>query len=264
MQTIIDEVFFMSKKHTAAPLSVSQNYITSPALIRRLLSRTTITKNDHVVEIGPGKGHITRALLACCGHVTAVELDTQLYARLRDQWPQEPRLTLRNQDFLTWPLPKGLYKMFANIPFNHTTAIIRKLTQATNPPQEMWLVMEKGAAKRFLGRPGESQVSLVIKPFYRVHIAYHFRREDFHPAPGVDVVLVHFHKKAHSDIAPGQLQAYERFIAQGLQRGVHATAKQMGMAQRTAQQMLADANSGFTSDDQLYVQWLCLFRCGIH
>lgn len=65
-----------NEKSTAMPpLWASQNFLTSRAIIHRLIQRTNLTKNDHVIEIGPGKGHITRALLERCCHVTAVELD---------------------------------------------------------------------------------------------------------------------------------------------------------------------------------------------
>lgn len=63
----------LPEKSTAMPpLWASQNFLTSRAIIHRLIQRTNLTKNDHVIEIGPGKGHITRSLLETCRHVTAV------------------------------------------------------------------------------------------------------------------------------------------------------------------------------------------------
>lgn len=197
-----------NEKSTAMPpLWASQNFLTSRAIIHRLIQRTNLTKNDHVIEIGPGKGHITRALLERCCHVTAVELDRALYLRLTEQFKGAANLTLRNADFCSFSLPaKGPYKVFANIPFSRTTDIIRRLTECRTPPTDAYLILEKGAAKRFMGQPRETLRSLSLKPFFKMEILYHFRREDFHPKPSVDIVMLHIAKRAHPDL-PGRLSA---------------------------------------------------------
>lgn len=133
---------------------------------------------------------------------------------------------------MKWNLPKTPYKVFANIPFNKTTEIIRKLTNDINPPDETWLVIQKGAAKRFIGKPDESLSSLTIKPFFDSEIIYYFRREDFHPAPSVDVVLLHFIKKSEPDVETADRYLYNRFLSENFYR----------------------------SGEMLYVQWLGLFR----
>ena len=73
----------MSKKHgQAVPISFSQNFLTSQKTIERLLRLTNIDKHDTVLEIGAGKGHITKALLHRSGRVIASELDEKLYNAL--------------------------------------------------------------------------------------------------------------------------------------------------------------------------------------
>jgi 16S rRNA A1518/A1519 N6-dimethyltransferase RsmA/KsgA/DIM1 with predicted DNA glycosylase/AP lyase activity len=130
----------MSKKHKqAAPvsLSISQNFLTSKRTIERLLRLTNINKRDTVIEIGAGKGHITKALLGKCGCVIASEIDPKLYESLRCGFAQTPNLRLLNADFLRSPLPQSVYKVFSNIPFAITTDIVKKLTQGKNPPRDM-------------------------------------------------------------------------------------------------------------------------------
>lgn len=109
------------------PLWASQNFLTSRAGIRRLIGLADIGSSDHVLEIGPGKGHITRELLPRCGRLTAVELDPRLWAGLRERFAGEDKLELIKEDFLKYPLPKGPYKVFANLPFSGTSAILKKL-----------------------------------------------------------------------------------------------------------------------------------------
>jgi 23S rRNA (adenine-N6)-dimethyltransferase len=245
----------------SAPIYVSQNYLTGAATINHLMRRTSLSKDDHVLEIGPGKGHITRALLRRCGRVTAVELDADLCRTLRDRFAGENNLRLIHADFLKFKLPKtGCYKVFSNIPFNHTTEILRRLTECRNPPEEIWLVAEKGAAKRFMGLPRENLRSLLLKPYFDMDIAYYFRRGDFHPEPGVDTVLLHLKKKAKPDIPEPQLAGYRRFVEAGLRVGYKRlmTPKQISSALRSG-----GFSSDFTPAHLLYVQWLCLFRRSI-
>jgi len=199
--------------------------------------------------------------LQYCSRVSAIEIDRNLYDRLKTKHSNTPNLKLYHQDFLKWTLPtSGTYKVFANIPFSHTTDILRKLTECKNPPVEAWLIMEKGAAKRFMGTPRETLRSLTLKPKFDLRIAYHFSREDFHPAPRVDVVMLHLKRKQVYDIPAAQWRDYERFISTALP-GNHAglsrlfTKRQLSLACKAAN--LHDIVSGQVR----YIQWLGLFRC---
>ena len=178
-------------------ISVSQNFITSKNTIYKLIKKTNISKNDFVIEIGPGKGHITEALCEKSYWVTAIELDRSLYGNLINKFKSKNNVTLINKDFLNWKLPKKReYKVFSNIPFYITTKIIKKLLlEELNSPTDMWLVMEKGSAKRFMGIPRESKLSLLLKTKFDIKIVHYFNREDFHPMPSVDCVLVYFKRK---------------------------------------------------------------------
>lgn len=245
----------------AVSIRHTHNFLTSVRTIDRLLSLTDIGLQDRVWEIGAGKGHITRRLLDRCGHVTAVEVDPRLHALLAQKLGGRAGLRLLCCDFLTARLPEAQpYKVFANLPFAGTTAIVRKLLTAGNPPLDCWLIMEKGAAKRFLGLPGENVHSLAIKPFFQGRIAYHMRREDYHPMPAVDSVLVHFHRRQTPDIPVGQRAALVRFVqavAPSLcgTRGGPLTRRQIASTLHAAG--LKDIPQSATLD---YVQWLCLFR----
>lgn len=245
----------------AAPVWASQNFLTNRATIKRLLSRTTLGENDHVIEIGPGKGHTTGMLARLCRKVSAVEIDARLYGTLLDKFGGAGNVKLYRGDFLDWKLPSsGAYKVFANIPFSRTTAIVRKLTECGNPPREAWLTMEKGAAKRFLGSPRESLRSLMLKPGFEMEIAYHFLREDFHPKPGVDVVLLHLKKKRKPDIEPSLRRAYERFLS-GAFCGRPDALRRMFTKKQLARALGEAGLRVATPGEILYTQWLCLFRC---
>lgn len=239
----------------AVSYSVSQNFLTSARLVHRLVGLTTIAKSDRVIEIGAGKGHVTRALLDACREVIAYEIDPALCELLRRTLGARENLTLVPGDFLAARLPaRGEYKVFSNLPFSITTAALKKLADAPNPPTEMWLVVEKGAAKRFLGTPRETAMSLSLKPFFQMRIAWHFARGDFHPMPAVDCVLLHLSRRETPDLAPGERAAFSAFGKAG--PGRFLSKRQIVTALR-----MAHLPPAGPSGEMLYVQWLCLFRC---
>ncbi len=240
------------------PYSVSQNFLTSRALIERLIQKTDIAAQDTVLEIGAGKGHITKVLSEHCKEVVAYEIDEKLYQRLLPHAPANVRLY--HADFLKCRLPESPYKVFSNIPFSRTTEIIHKLTGAANLPSGIWLVMEMGAAKRFCGLPKENLNSLLLKPFFEGRIVYHFRREDFHPAPRVDAVLLELKRRDKPDIAPAQRREFYTFVSHGLRRGLFGPRSPLTKAQIAAALKFAGLPPIKRSGDILYIQWLCLFR----
>ncbi len=246
-------------KNQSDVYSISQNFLTNRRLIHSLIKKAGLTARDTVLEIGAGKGHITKALSASCKTVITYEIDEKLYEKLKPQ--VDANVRLYHGDFLKCALPKFPYKVFANIPFSRTTAILNKLTQEDRLPQGMWLVMEKGAAMRFCGMPRENLHSLQLKPFFECRILYHFRREDFHPKPHVDIVLLELKRKEKPDIQPAQRRAFASFLYLGLKDGLYGprsplTKKQIAMALRAAHLPPIRA-----SGEVLYIQWLCLFRC---
>ena len=252
----------IKKSGKQPPICVSQNYLTSRKTIDRLLNLTNIEKKDFIIEIGAGKGHITKSLIQKCGRLQAVEIDEKLYDKLKISLGNKPTLSIIHMDFLKMQLPSNQpYKIFSNIPFTITSDIIRKITQTGNPPTEVWLVMEKGAAKRFCGTSFENIHSLRLKPFWDLNIIYYFRRDDFHPMPSVETVLIHLSKKKQPDLEPQKRKEYCKFLSHALKYGVFGaksllTKKQVSTALRLAGLPQVDRSEKIT-----YNQWLCLFQC---
>ena len=69
-------------------------------------------------------------------------------------------------------MPRKPYKVFANIPFNITTAIVIRLTMAQYPPEDAYLAMQKEAAEKFLGKPHESLYAVLLKPWFEVEMVH--------------------------------------------------------------------------------------------
>lgn len=245
-------------RHNSVPLWASQNFLTSRAEICRLISLTDIRGCDHVLEIGPGKGHITRELLPRCARLTAVELDPGLCAKLRERFADEDRLALCQGDFLKRPLPEGRYKVFANLPFSETTAILRRLTQSGRPPEAAWLIVEWGAAKRFAGEPRGNLAAWTLRPYFEVRVRTKIPRGRFHPMPGVDAALLELRRKDVPDLPWEQQGEFRAFLERAWKQGPQCllTKKQIATALR-----LEGLPMPRKDGNMEYVQWLCLFRC---
>lgn len=250
------------KRTDRAPLSSAQNFITDRKLIERIVRLSGIDKTDTVIEIGTGKGQLTEELCRRGGYVYSVELDRRLYESAGRRLEGISNLKLVCGDFLQYVLPRrGTYKVFANIPYFITTQIIEKLANAPNPAADIWLVMEKGAAKRFLGIGRETEKSLLLKVRWEMGIRYYFRREDFHPMPSVDSVLVRFSRKETPDLNPKEYAAFRRFVGNAMKYGICGREGMLTKRQASAALKRAGLPHAHRDGVTLYIQWLCLFRC---
>ena len=195
-------------------LSHSQNFLHSHALVNRLINMTNIAGDDMVVEIGPGRGIITRQLAKVCSKVIAIEYDVALCDKLKRDLGSLSNVKILRGDFLTYPLPKHQFKVFANIPFNITSAIMARISTGVHLPADAYLIMQEEAALRFSGRPyaKESLQSLLIKPQSKLRIIHQFANTDFSPVPDVRIVFLHMHKR-HIPLLKGlEYRQYRDFL----------------------------------------------------
>ena len=198
-------------------LSHSQNFLKSPEFVQSLIDKTCIGTDDLVVEIGPGKGVITKLLANKAGRVIGVEVDDELFADLRTQFQEYPNVEIIKADFLKWDIPLEPYKVFSNIPFNMTTDIVVKLLNADNPPTAVYLIMQDKAAERFIGEPvsKNTQMSILLKPYFEMAIVARIDRRQFVPIPKVDAVLAMFKKRQMPLIEPQFAQLFRDFVVYG-------------------------------------------------
>lgn len=193
-------------------IAYAQNFLHNPRLVRDLVARSSLGPDDLVLEIGPGDGIITAALVGACRHVIAIEKDPRQIERLGKRFGQDSRLTLFGGDFLDFPLPASRYKVFGSIPYHATAAIVGKLTTGVAPPDDACLVMQREAADRFMGTPVETLVGLRLKPWFEPSIGHEFRRTDFRPAPAVDSVLLGIERRDRPLLPVAQRARFDDFV----------------------------------------------------
>jgi len=200
---------------------LAQNFLRSSKLVRLLLDTSSISSNDIVYEIGPGHGIITSELARITNKVIAIEKDPILVEDLRKRFQQVDNVYVIASDFLRYHIPHKEYKIFANIPYNITADIVRKILYTAPVPREAYLIMQKEAAQKFSGAPKETQYSILAKPMFELQIIRELRRTDFEPVPHVDSVLLRIKKRPCPLLQKEDVSLYRSFIYYGFGRWKH-------------------------------------------
>lgn len=199
---------------------LSQNFLHSRKLVKKLIRSSSIGKTDTVLEIGVGKGIITKELLQSAKNVIGIELDTYWYNYLQAKFKGTSNLILYNADFLNFSLPNTPYKIFANIPFFIEGKIIRKLIDAKNPPEDCYLIMMKELVYRLAAPYKENQFSISHKPWFELSIQYHFSKKDFTPFSNVNAVMIRFKKREIPLLELTNKNDYQQFVQMGFTYGL--------------------------------------------
>ena len=201
-------------------LRLAQNFLTSPKLVQRLVGMSRIGPSDTVYEIGPGNGIITAALASVARHVVAIEKDPDLVRRLRERFRLLDNVEIVQKDFLAYSLRgrTAEYKIFANIPYNITAQILRKILYERSNLNEAFLILQKEAAKKYSGCPKETLCSILAKPFFEFQIVAQLKRTDFSPIPNVDSVLLSIKRRTRPLIEPQDVAPYRVFVQYGFGR----------------------------------------------
>ena len=204
----------MAKKSTRQ-IALAQNFLRSSQLARRLLDASSITYQDTVYEIGPGRGAITTELARVARKIVAIEKDPLLVQYLRKRFQDAGNVQIVKGDFMRFRIPDREYKIFANIPYNLTADIVRKILYAHPSLGEAYLIVQKEAAEKFSGSPKETQFSVLAKPSFDMRIVCELQRTDFIPSPRVDSALLHIRKRCLPLICEEDVSLYRRFVRFG-------------------------------------------------
>lgn len=190
-------------------LSHSQNFIKNPKLVTKLLEMTNLISSDFVVEIGSGTGIITKQLSSKVDRVIASEVDPSLISQ-----HDYKNVKIVRGDFLKLSLPDQSYKVFANIPFNLTAQIVKKLFLGTEKrPESAYLIMQYQAAEKFVGYPKTTLLSIILQTDYEVNTLIKIDKKEFIPIPKVDAAFVSFIKRQQPLVSQNEYAPFADFVA---------------------------------------------------
>lgn len=181
--------------------SLGQNFLTSKAIARYIVSISSASTQDTILEIGPGKGFLTEELLKKAGKVVVVEKDARLVEYLQEKFAEEvssKKLEIIYGDILNFDLkefnnnlPYTNYILVANIPYYITGQILRMFLGSNYQPQKMVLMVQKEVAKRIVASDNkESMLSISVKAYGTPHYSKKVPARYFKPQPKVDSAIL--------------------------------------------------------------------------
>ena len=194
----LEEIKRLLKKYNIYPSKrLGQNFLVDEGILKKIVEAAELSKNDIVLEVGPGIGNLTVELAKSVKKVIAVEKDQDLVRILKellDCWK------VRNVRIVEGDIRKiencklkieNCYKVVANIPYYLTSPLIRKFLEASNAPKEMILMVQKEVAQRICAKPPKMSILAVSVQFYaKPEIISFVSKKSFWPQPKVDSAII--------------------------------------------------------------------------
>ena len=178
---------------------LGQNFLKDSRAIQKVINSANLSEKDIVLEIGPGKGALTKELLQRVKKVIAIEKDRRMIEHLEEKFKDSQNLELISGDILNSAKPSfaelGLaeFKIVANIPFYITGAIIRMFLES-NPakagPKQMTLIIQKEVAQRICDKKKMNILALSVLFYADAKIISYISKRSFSPAPRVDSAII--------------------------------------------------------------------------
>lgn len=195
---------FLQELGIAPKKVLSQNFLIDGNVIKKIIAAAKVEPEDLILEIGPGPGSLTEALLEHQTNIIAVERDDVLSSALRRLCDDSQRLKIFCEDIMEFPIEQTLKanlkpgqkaKVIANLPYHLTTAIIEKLIGMHDIISSLTLMVQEEVARRFTAHPGNKEygsVTVFLNFYSNVHYAFTVSNHCFFPVPKVDSAVVNF------------------------------------------------------------------------
>lgn len=197
-----------------------QHFLHERNVITRIIEAFAPAPDDVAVEIGPGRGALTRELVTRCRMVHAIELDRDLAQALAQEFAQEMRLHLYTADALTFDFREirpadGKLRLIGNLPYNISTPLIFHLLDQVDAIHDMLFMLQKEVVDRLRAEPGGrdyGRLSVMIQWRCRVDKIFNVAPGAFSPPPRVDSSVVRLVPHATAPVHVRDPQNFARVV----------------------------------------------------
>ena len=171
--------------------SLGQHFLADGRILDRIVAAADLTRDTVVLEVGPGRGVLTRRLVRSAGSVVAVEMDGALAKELPYRLEFPPNLTVvhadaRTVDFASLVDADSSYRVVANLPYYAASPIIRRFLESDTKPESMVVMVQREVAQSMVAQPGRMGILSVAIQFYAVpRLVCNVPSRAFRPAPKV-------------------------------------------------------------------------------
>ena len=243
---------------------LSQNFLADPAAIARLVRAARPDPDTLLLEVGAGRGQLTRALAVRCRHLVAYEVDPAAAAELARVCATVPNVTHRQADFLAAVPPGEPFDVVGNIPWSLTSAVVRWCLAAPGLRAATLLTQAEYARRRSGDYGRWTRLTVSTWPEFGWRLVGRVPRTAFRPVPGVDAGILRVERRPEALLSPGALPAYRRMVELGFDGAGGSLAASLGRRYpraRVAAALRAARLDATTPVGHVWPeQWLVLFR----
>ena len=207
--------------HQPAKKKFGQHFLYDQKVIRRILAVADLRKNDRVLEIGPGRGHLTRNLSESGVIVTAIEIDDKLISDSLRELGGKINVNIVHGDALNLPNSKmfdteGSYKLVANLPYNVGSRILRNIVCGSNPPDVSVVMLQREVSRNLTSSDGKMGIlGAVIGAFATITQIFLVKPSSFRPPPKVMSSVIKLEAIRPSKVPVSRFPLYFDFVVKG-------------------------------------------------
>ncbi|MER3436862.1 MAG: 16S rRNA (adenine(1518)-N(6)/adenine(1519)-N(6))-dimethyltransferase RsmA [Chloroflexota bacterium] len=201
--------------------ALGQHFLLDQHIVQRIVQVADVAPGDVVIEIGPGLGILTEALLDAGAEVFAIELDKGLAAHLRATFGEVNRFHLIEGDALKID-PASLvpaerdYAVVANLPYSIASAVLMHLLEAEKPPRRLTIMVQREVAERLAAKPPAMTILGIAAQFFTTpRIAFVVPPDAFYPPPNVDSAVVVLDVRPCLPLPPEERARFFRIVNAG-------------------------------------------------
>lgn len=216
--------------------SLGQNYLTDENICRNIVDSFNISQGDIVLEIGPGKGALTKYLIEKTENLTVVEIDDNNCKILSETFPG---LNIIHDDFLKINLEKtgkeSKSRVIGNIPYNITSEIIFMLIDNRKNIRDAQLMIQEEVAQRIIAKPSCKEYgipSVLVQAFSKPEMFFKVSKNCFYPKPKIDSRIIHIDFSQNKEDKINDVVFFRKFVRASFshrRKTLHNSLKSIGI-----------------------------------
>ena len=176
-----------------------QNFLVDQQIINQIVSTISPKKNDHIIEIGPGKGALTFPLIDYLENIHVIEIDRDLIALLQKK--NNIKITIHESDALVFNFDQFQQKVriVGNLPYNISSPLLFHLLNYRDNIIDMTFMLQKEVVDRIVAPPGSKvygRISVIMQTFFDTELMFVVPKESFDPQPKIESAILYLKTKS--------------------------------------------------------------------
>ena len=216
----------LQKYHFVFQKRFGQNFLIDEHVLEKIIESSGITKDDFILEIGPGIGTMTQYLAEAAREVAAVEIDSSLIPILKDTLKDWDNVSVINNDILKTDIKKIAdeknggkpVKVVANLPYYITSPILMLLLESHLPIDSITVMVQKEAAQRLCAKVGTREsgaITVGVNYYGTAQKLFDVSRGCFMPSPNVDSAVIRIDLNQEGRLSPEEEKFFFRMVKSG-------------------------------------------------